>query len=217
MRALHLLVLGQSNVANHGDGKSASHHGWVDGGANTQLTMADPIYGGTGQQGSIWPRVAEILHQKQGGTLGLTLHAVGGTSVEDWAPNGRLHQPLLDSLPQLGGRVTHIVWHQGERDTLLGTSQADYAERLTALHSAVACILPVPWIICRASYRADQTSDKMLAAQTAVLTKIPGCIAGPNTDTLGSEFRRDGTHFNAQGLDSFAAMMAQTLGALLAT
>jgi hypothetical protein len=214
MKALHLLVLGQSNVANHGEGKSASHHGWVDGGNNTQLTMADPIYGGTGQKGSIWPRVAEILYQKHGCTLGLTLHAVGGASVADWAPHGRLHPHLLDTLPQLRGRVTHIVWHQGERDALLGTSPLDYAARLTALHSAVACILPVPWIICRASYRADQTSANVLAAQSDVANTIPGCIAGPDTDTLGPEFRQDGTHFNAKGLDHFAAMMAQTIGAL---
>lgn len=215
MRHLHVLAIGQSNLANHGAEAHQSAHGrCFDTGFDVR-PLSDPIPGGTGKSGSIWPLVADRLRREAPEMeFGLTLRAQGGTSVEDWSPGGACHEILMETLLGRGTSVplpTHVVWHQGERDTMLGTSSDEYRARFLLLHRAVQAFLSVPWIICRASYRKGVTSDVVISAQERLIAEMPDAVAGPNTDLLGSTFRHDDTHLNHQGQAAFARNLAEVL------
>ena len=208
---IHILGLGQSNLASHGIGRNKSSHGKVLFEGNLE-SLQDPIPGGTGSDGSIWPIFANLLSEmKYPSDFTLSLMAQGGTSVKDWAPGGKCNEILHSRLSKVKAKqpsVNWIVWHQGERDTLLQTSQSEYVTAFSSLHSDLALIFPhAGWIICRGSFRMGKTSKEVIAAQNHIAGNLSRCLSGPNTDDLGEQYRRDGTHFNAEGLDAFAKMI----------
>lgn len=207
---MHVLALGQSNLANHCGTPAASDFGEVVHEGATHA-LRDPIPGGTGDLGSVWPRVADELRRHGSNVpLRLTLAAKGGTSVNEWAPGGPCYQALTERFARGDADgVTVVVWQQGEKDTLLETSEAAYTADFLRLYDGVTEVIgQVPWVICRTSYRFGVTSPGVVAAQTKLAANLAGAVAGPDLDSLGSEFRRDDTHFNDEGLARFAAMLA---------
>jgi len=215
-RDLHLLVLGQSNGANHGPTPKPVAFGSMTGPDRELIPLADPVFGGSGDGGSVWTRIADVLDkQRFDGGLTITLRSVGGTSVADWSSGGAQYDGLkaeIAELARIKPPITHVIWHQGERDTLLGTSRKDYIERFNALHQLVHAHMPnVTWIICRASYRFGVTSADVIAAQNAIIANNADCHPGPNTDALGTAFRYDDTHLNDIGQSEFAQMLVAML------
>jgi hypothetical protein len=214
-RTIHILALGQSNLANHGQSRRASTFGRaLHRGAFHPL--ADPVPGGSGKTGSIWPRLAGMLEERGDvADLVLSLRAVGGTSIADWSLGGSCYESLSAELPAIAMAtppVTHVVFHQGERDNLLGTSTADYVERFGHLHRLVEGVLPgVKWIVCQASLRAEIVAPAVTEAQRIVVCTHWNCSLGPNTDELQEGFRYDGTHLNSAGLDEFARRLVLLL------
>lgn len=209
---MHILVLGQSNVANHCGRPLSAARGrvWHEG---SLVPLADPIPGGSGQKGSVWTRVAP----RMGEDFIVSLRAQGGTGSDDWAEGGRCHAALKSSLAALAAcphPVHAVVFHQGERDTLLRTTQADYEQRIRTLFAMVSAAIRVPWIICRASWRMGETSAAVIAAQNALIGSLPGALAGPDTDRFGDDLREDRTHFSDAGLEQFAAALVACLRGL---
>ena len=171
--------------------------------------LSDPIPGGTGSGGSVWTRFAPGL-QKAGlaSDLVITLRAMGGTSIADWSMHGKCFEALVGDLPTIQNcrtPVTHVVFHQGERDTYLGTDAQTYVRHFEDLYQIVSDALPqVPWIVCKASYRMGVTSTAVRQAQEKIISRFSRCRLGPDTDRLGADFRFDNTHFNDSGLQTFA-------------
>lgn len=206
MMQLHILAVGQSNLSNHCGSlqKSESGRAMLEGETHP---LHDPIPGGTGTLGSVWPRFAEQLKaQIPDLDLQVTLTARGGTSIEEWAPGGPCFEALEARLEAGDATsVNLVVFQQGEKDTLLETSEADYSARFHKLHAAVTKRLgSLPWIICQSSYRFGVVSPAVVSAQKALASSLPNTYAGPDLDAFGEEFRRDNTHFNDLGLDIFA-------------
>lgn len=214
-KQMHILVLGQSNVASHGMPPSQSDWGQVyHQGAFSPLS--DPIIGGTGKGGSVWTRFAPLLHQTgMVDDLVLSVCADGGTSVSDWSQGGKCFQKLVDedlpSIKKCPQAVTHIVYHQGERDTLLETKTDEYIALFRPLHAVLEENFPgLPIIVCKVSHRMGVTSEEVRSAQAEIQSKMTNCIPGPDTDSLGSNFRYDDTHLNENGLEAFAGLMLES-------
>jgi glycosyltransferase domain-containing protein len=212
---LHVLAMGQSNIANHGLSPSKSTFGSVnvDG---ASVPLEDPIPGGSGTGGSIWPRVGEkIAIQRMFSAFQLSLVAKGGTSIAEWLEDAHSADGLKLTLARLANatpKVNCIVWHQGEKDNLLHTPPDEYFSSFSKFHNIVSQFLPgVTWIICRASFRMGKINHKIVAAQNRIVAEIPNCIAGPNTDVLGREYRVDDTHWNNEGLSVFADLLVERL------
>jgi len=213
---LHLLVLGQSNVANHG--KRLSHCDWghyLHQGEKKRLS--DPIPGGSGKGGSVWTRLSPLL--KQSGLTDefiVSVLARGGTSVGDWSSGGKCFMPFeKDHLPALKGGptpVTHIIYHQGERDTLLETGRKEYVDAFRPLHKLLRKNFPeAPIFICTASYRFGVCSEAVRDAQKEISETFDGCVFAVDTDELGEAYRYDNTHFNDLGLNTFADALFKAL------
>ena len=140
--------------------------------------------------------------------LVITLRAAGGTSVLDWSEQGKCFKALIGELATIQScpiPVTHVLYHQGERDTLLKTDTRSYVQHFTDLYEAVSKAFPqAPWTVCRASYRMGVISEAVRQAQKEIVMRLPNCRPGPDTDRLGADYRYDDTHFNEQGLQAFA-------------
>ena len=217
--APHLLVIGQSNVANHGKPRAASDFGHCtfDG---MLLPLADPIAGASGNLGSVWTRFAPLARDRLGwDDLTITNLAQGGTTIADWSEPGRTcHDNLVASLPVLKAMarpVTHVIFHQGEADQRDGTTGPDYREGLRRLHALVRESLPTAdWIICRASCRQGALSAELTAVQTELAQTLPGAHPGPDTDLFGWSDRYDDTHLKASGLEAFALALCDSFAEL---
>lgn len=210
---MHILAIGQSNIANHCGTARESRFGEAL--ALGELhPMSDPVAGGTGTDGSVWPRVADLLADRPWpGSLRLTLAAVGATSLAEWLPGEKCFTALAERFAAGDGEgVTHVVWQQGEKDTLLQTSEADYTAMFLRLHAAVTDVVGVvPWTICRSSYRMGVTNPDVTDAQAKLAATLPLAVEGPYLDAFGPELRRDDTHFNDDGLEQFAALLVDAL------
>lgn len=217
--SIHILVLGQSNVASHGTGRhrSASHgRVWHEG---ALLPLRDPVKGGSGQGSSIWTYFVEALEARGiGEDVVISMRARGGTSSKDWGAGGVLFESLVEDIPGIKAcpvPLTHVVFHQGERDVHLQTDANQYSTRISSLIEMVNGVWPtVPWVFCRASYRKGITSARIIEAQNSLIARYRFCRPGPNTDTLGSDYRRDDLHFNPLGLRAFADALADKFGDL---
>lgn len=215
---LHILAIGQSNLANHCGTPRESGPGEVLF-AGRVMRLCDPVPGGTGQDGSVWTRVSPLLAgHLPARMLRLALVARGGTSVSEWAPGGACFDELEARLAAGDARNARmIVFQQGEKDTLLQTTAKDYEAHFRALHDALTARLGLlPWIICRASYRFGVTSASVIAAQDRLVATLPLAYAGPALDRFGRSFRRDDTHFNDEGLDAFAEELTRSILSVLA-
>lgn len=67
--------------------------------------------------------------------IGIVKHAVGGTSMDRWAPKGELYQQLIgacqnarETVPD--ARLLAMLWHQGERDSGAETDARAYQEKM---------------------------------------------------------------------------------------
>lgn len=213
---LTLLALGQSNIANHCGARAASAWGRVVVPGRAAQPIADPIPGGSGTEGSVWPRLAaQPAFRAAFPDFELALIAVGGTSVADWSAGGYVGRRIPDMLATLGRQGFSpdvILWHQGERDTLLGTGRAAYQVNFLSLWSRVVAIFPsAKGLVSRCSWRDGLCSADVQTAQARLAADRPDLFPGPDTDSLDAGFRSDNTHFNERGLDAFAGLLVTAL------
>jgi hypothetical protein len=219
--SLALVVFGQSNAANHGEGRHTAGPRVYNFNLFDALIYpaADPLLGATGDDGSPWCLVADsLLASGYAEEVLLVPLAVGGAAVVDWAPGGPYHHRLsyaLDRLARLGNSPTHFLWHQGEADALYGTSAADYRSRLRALVLSIRQRGNIaPFYVATASYFANpqgfaQQQQTIRAAQAGLPDTTLEILPGPNTDLILD--RHDGCHMASSGLREHAAAWVEVL------
>ncbi|MEO8082450.1 MAG: sialate O-acetylesterase [Ardenticatenales bacterium] len=233
------VTAGQSNSANHGLPRQAPTDPRVVAyGPGGWRPAADPQPIATGDGGSPWPAMGDALAAALDVPIGLVSVGWGGTTVEQWQPDGTLYPRLRDALAALAaedasaaGDVDEargfraVLWHQGESDAANGTTTAVYTERLRAIirASRADAGLDVPWGIARVGFvpgLAQPPIDAIVAGQDAVIAGGDGVddvFAGPLTDDLvGPEWRHDGIHFNAAGLGEHGRRWATAIQAAFA-
>ena len=137
------LVAGQSNSANHGEGRLRPESDQVVAFDGTHWKLAaDPQPGASGDGGSFIPAFGDALFRQLHVPIGIVATGAGGTSVREWLPKGEamaappttgantviigtnhwestgdLYQRLIArgrSLGPTGFRA--VLWHQGESD-----------------------------------------------------------------------------------------------------
>ena len=118
-----------------------------------------------------------------------------------------------------------LLWHQGESDShqppdreITPAQYRQYLQRVIEA-SRTAAGWRVPWFVAQVSYHnPDDTSTPELRAAQKSLVTDGVVLAGPDTDTLGAEFRQNngkGIHFNAHGLQRHGELWAECVGAWL--
>ena len=211
------VIAGQSNSTFFGQTPQHSATGKVVyfDGANWSLcqdplSVVDPQSAG----GSPWCLIGDDIVNGYGTPVAMMPTGWGGTNIEQWqkdsptSPNGPgvLYARLVERMRQFGPNgVRALLWHQGESDAALGTSGATYASKLQAIIDGTRSNggFTVPWIIAQVAYPGGTAAQQAeLRSGQQSLVNGSTIFAGPNTDTLGAEYRYDGTHFTVPGLQA---------------
>ena len=208
-----LITAGQSNSANHGHPKqNAEDDRIVALGENGWHTADDPQPIATGEGGTPWPLLGDLMAKEINLPIGFVSVGVGGTAVCQWDPDieGSLYSRLQQAISRLsptGARA--VLWHQGESDTLNGTSADSYVAGMKKIiyQSHKDANLNLPWIVARVSFIGEDHVDKqadILAGQKALVERGLA-FEGPTTDDLvGAKYRYDSVHFGQRGLEIHA-------------
>lgn len=213
-RRATLLVLGQSNAGNSSEVATS-----VAGNARVFksgrfYSTADPLVGAEGAGGSIWSRLAtRLLASGFCEEIILVCVTRGSSTMEDWSTPGTFGlERTCHQLRASGVDVTHVLWQQGEQETVRGVSKEDYLRGLYRLRERLAAEgLSAPFYCALSTRVGARTCQEVAAAIGEAAAAGDGFRIGPDTDALGAEFRKDGTHLNAKGQDSAAELWLQTL------
>lgn len=214
-RTAVLLIAGQSNSANHGAEQfSSAHPGKIfNYFAGHCYPAASPLLGATGIRGESWTPLADRL--VEAGLFDrviIVTTGIGGTKIARWQEGGDLNKMMLGVIADLQRhyRVTHFLWHQGERDLNLGTTSADYAVSFTSLAASLRAAKVDAPIFVSVGSRCGQPGDwkdedAITIAQRGLVDSARGLFAGPETNRLvPPENRYDRCHFAGAGQRAFA-------------
>ena len=231
------VTAGQSNSTNFGQTRQSPFSGLVvcfDGAGYRVANDPQPFVADLSAGGSPWPILGDLVASEVGVPVAFISTGYTGTDVARWLPgaprqpggrpNGFLFERLTTAIASAGPNgIRAVLWHQGEADTLIGTSTADYAARLQAVIAASrgATGLATPWGIAHAStigpyyvlvcgdapgcFGAVELRRQAVRSAQAIVAAQPLNFAGPDTDLLGAGYRVDGVHMNQFGLDAHAA------------
>lgn len=231
-KTLIFVVAGQSNAANH----DAAAYAVANVGKVLNFSvydgkiypLEDPLLGCTyrdvsGHKGSSWQgRLGDkILAANWADRIIFVPIAVAGTSVQSWAVGGEWNHRISVAARRLsdcglGSLVSGVLWQQGESDLSLGTSEASYASSLASVINTFRTHgIFAPIFVARCTRQNDgSVSPAVRAAQTAIVDHSNGIWSGPDSDSLGAEYRDSaGAHFNARGSDMNAQMHFDALQA----
>lgn len=211
-----ILAAGQSTIANSGNGtytKTSSRIHCLNIYSGGMYSAANPLLACTGTGENFLLRLADkmITAGKYQRIILIPL-AVGSTTIAKWENsasafcNERLAVAARRALA-LGLTPNYFLWQQGEADTNFGTTQASYANSLASVISTIRSVLVgTKIVISQTSTAAGVTSSAVRAAQAAAVNVPSNILAGPDTDTIGSSSRYDGTHFDVTGMDTCAGL-----------
>lgn len=139
------LLVGQSNMAGRGAIEAADAEPIARVYALGQdlhwKLASDPLHSdkptagvGLGRSFAKW-----LLRVEPGASIGLIPAAVGGTSLEEWKPGGKLFNDAVmrAGVARKSGRFRGILWHQGEADTKDDALARSYRERFAVFIAAL--------------------------------------------------------------------------------
>lgn len=138
-RTAVLLILGQSNAANDGGQRHTSNYGArvVNAFDKRCFVAASPLLGSTDTKGEYWTLLgSNLIASGQNDSVILAPLAYSGSEVARWATGGDLNPVLVDTMKQLqdsGYRITSVLWVQGEKDLVMGTTAEAYQEHFISM------------------------------------------------------------------------------------
>jgi hypothetical protein len=209
------ITAGQSNSANYGKPRQIAKDGRVVYSNGTSFVPAkDPIPGGYGGGGSVWPILGDHIVKSQLVPVCFRSASQTWAEVKNWLPGVKcgkffLYQNLVKCSGEFGkGGVRAVLWHQGESDSVAKTSAQTYCDRLKTIIDSLNkdAGYDIPWFVAQASFHLDskESEEKKVAKGQQLLWEKGIAHKGPVTDDLGQEYRYDGVHFNQLGLTTHA-------------
>jgi hypothetical protein len=216
-----LLCFGQSNISNEGDprglhvpGPGVFNFNLFDGSC---YVARDPLLGASLNRANVTTRIGDLLVRR--GTYDRVLLvpiAYSGNYVADWVPGGLLHARLAEAAARLqAGRIgiTHALWAQGEAESaLLNYKGARWARRFGAMLAGLRALgIKAPVYVAQCTLCRGPPSERIREAQRGVIDRAKACLPGPDLDQLGEEYRWDGCHFSARGLERAAELWFDAL------
>lgn len=209
---------GQSNSTNCGQFKTTQTSGMVSSFSGKHWQIADdpqPGVADRSQGGSFWPAFGDKMFDELGVPIGVATTGYGGTSVNQWQPDGDLFQRwMMQRIHQLGpDGFRAVLWHQGESDVHMPSDEYYAKLKNTILSSVKYTGWEFPWFVAQASYHNAENS-KYASVRNAQKRLWEEGIAqpGPDTDTLTGDhrdFNGKGIHFSPKGLKVHGEMWAE--------
>jgi hypothetical protein len=133
-----LLVIGQSNSANHG--KERMHTSYPNKVFNyfngKCYAASSPLLGASGEDGEFITPLADYLISKGIYEKVLIIASgINGSEIKRWAKGGELNKLLSSILEDVRSKyqITEVIWHQGESDFIYKTAETDYKSSFQSL------------------------------------------------------------------------------------
>lgn len=210
-RTAVLLIIGQSNAANTGGERFASQSGRVAAYFDGKCSIAaSPLLGISGLAGEPWSAIGDrLVSNGSFDEVVLIPAAIGGSSLKQWMPGGELNAMLREVVKDAEGRyrITHVLWHQGETDFSIGTSEEAYVSGFQALARDLRNWGIVAPIYVSVATRCQETDEQWSAdnpisrAQGRLGNLGEGFAPGLDTDALLTAIdRSDGCHIGGSGM-----------------
>ncbi|HTJ56410.1 MAG TPA: sialate O-acetylesterase [Devosiaceae bacterium] len=227
-RTAVLLVLGQSNAANHGGQRYRSEYGAqvVNFFGGKCFVAASPLLGSTDARGEYWTQLGNLLIASgKFDNVVIAPLAFTGSEVARWARGGDINGLLVETARQIeegGYGVTDVLWVQGEADYVKGTSTDAYRERfLSMVDTLRGQDIEAPVYVAIASkclepsnggFKVNAPDNPVVRAQLALSKSGNGLKQGVNTDSLLDEVDRyDDCHIDGTGSDKVSRAWADLL------
>lgn len=206
------IVAGQSNASGYGtNNQSYSHatlkatmlgndYNWkelVDP-TDSKINQVDSVSAETGTPGgSVWPLLATLFMANQGVPCAFVPCAWGGADVLSWQP-GANHEDRTTLYGSMNYRaiqtgVKVVLLHLGERDALIGTSQATYNSLLDSFANAVNTDSSVKVMACKLQNCTDRDETAVNAAIAEAWGDNSNVLTGPDFSDITPSV--DGLHF----------------------
>ncbi|OUO53353.1 hypothetical protein B5F77_06025 [Parabacteroides sp. An277] len=224
--SLVLFTFGQSNSANHGQGRYQPRHTQYNYFEGKLYPASDPLIGATGEGGSVWTRVGDkLVEAGMAKQVTLVPIGVGGVRIGAWAKGDELYGKLVRTVEQMkqdGIKPDYILWHQGETDNILNTSTEEYVRLFETIREVFRSRgIDAPIVIAQVSYHPNcldednGKSETIRQAQKQLADKYEDIYLGPDTDRLDKVWQRaDGIHFSEPGQELHAEMWRDALKAI---
>lgn len=223
------LVCGQSNAANHGERIYAPKHAVYsfDFLRFRCVRADDPLGGASGNGGSIWSRLGDLMVER--GIFRSVLFvpiAFGGSFVTDWIPDGSKHARTTLALSRLTKALGHlplpfsaVLWQQGEAEANhtampAATYQAHLRDVVADLRSrgVFAPVFVAAATYCEAGPHPFDNAAQIRDAQLTVADPSAGFFPGPDVDAITADGRYDRCHLSEAGLQRCAELWFEVLG-----
>lgn len=216
---ISILVIGQSISSNCNQYKYPDIQGiYQYDFEGNRIKASDPFIWADCNGGSMWMPLGKMIRNNNfADEVTFMPIGIGGTTVQDWLPNGRAYPKLQKAMSLIKNRqikFDYIFWHQGSSD--IGTPPEIYKQRFNALATHVIKLGDLrssKWIIARHSQCYGKLDEKLWKAQTEIgrMDNHIRFFVGPNTNSLGNEYRFDTCHLNQQGQEKMAALWFDSL------
>jgi hypothetical protein len=220
-RTAVIVIVGQSNAANHGTGRLVARH-CVD---NFSLYdgkcyhAADPLLGASGDGGNFATRFGDKLIE--GGLFDrviLAPIAMGGTMVEQWAEEGMFNRripALIRRLYDAGLRADFVLWQQGEGNPGVGDiGGRQYRKNLLeVIRTFRRYGVSAPFFVSLTTTCGGPhpNAKNIRDGQQSAVNPKAAIYQGADTDMIGLEYRWDACHFNEVGLDMAASLWLEVI------
>ncbi len=216
------ITAGQSNSANFSKPKQvAKDDRVVYFNGESFVPAKDPIPGGCGRDGSVWPILGDLIAKSQQVPVCFRSASPTWTEVKNWMPgvqhkSFKLYENLLGRVRQFPkDGIRAVLWHQGESDSLAKTPAETYRDRMKTIIESLNkdAGYDLPWFVAQASFHTKSAAAEQaeVARGQKLLWENGIANRGPNTDELGPEYRSDKVHFNQKGLTAHAERWFEAL------
>ena len=214
-----ILAFGQSNSANHAEYNYKSSElnnnvvNYFDGKC---YKAQSPLLGASGKDGEwISLTASKLVDNGTYNKVIIISSGIGGSPISKWAENNELNLMLKKVLNDVlkKYKITDLIWHQGESDTL-HTSSEDYLYYFKSLLKSIRNNkVEAPIFVSIASIcgqpSENQTYPNNISRAQTQLVKLDGVEMGVNTDEkVPISFRYDLCHFGKLGQEAAATDLA---------
>jgi hypothetical protein len=209
-RVMVALVFGQSNSGNHGETILRPENEVYNFFRGRCYRAEDPLLGTTGDRGSIWTRLGDLLVRQGRYEASVFIPiGVGTTTMEQWTKGGYLHSRIIAAVRESrasGLTITHMLWVQGgsEKRTSGDTgNKENYKKNFSAMLQSIRSMgVKAPIFVANSTYNGIDCNRDIQDAQRELADAKKGIFTGPDDDRLfqNPANRWELVHLSNQGL-----------------
>ncbi|OHD69801.1 MAG: hypothetical protein A2W19_09495 [Spirochaetes bacterium RBG_16_49_21] len=191
-RMMVALAFGQSNSGNHGETLYRPKYPVFNFFNGRCYRAEDPLLGATGDRGSVWSRLGDLLIQRGLYDKVMIIPiGVGSTTIEQWTARGYLHSRIVDAVREAqsnGFTITHLFWVQGgsEKNTSGNEeNKKNYKKNFLEMLGSIRSLgVDAPIYVAVSTYNGAGFNRDIQEAQRELAGPKNRIYAGPDNDRL---------------------------------